>query len=51
MPPGIAKKSLPNNLLAQLPARSGQQWIVAGTDIVLIEAATNLIVDVLKKVL
>lgn len=51
MPPGIAKKSLPNNLLAQLPVRSGQQWIVAGTDIVLIEAATNLIVDVLKKVL
>ncbi len=51
MPPGIAKKSLPNNLLAQLPARSGQRWIVAGTDIVLIEAATNLIVDVLKKVL
>ena len=51
MPPGITKKFLPNNLLAQLPARSGQQWIVAGTDIVLIEAATNLIVDVLKKVL
>ncbi len=51
MPPGIAKRFLPNNLLAQLPARPGHQWVVAGTDIVLIEAATNLIVDVLKKVL
>ncbi len=51
MPPGIAKRFLPNNLAAQLPARPGQQWIVAGTDIVLIEAATHLIVDVLKGVL
>ncbi len=51
MPPGIAKRFLPNNLVAQLPARPGQQWIVAGTDIVLIEAATRLIVDVLKGVL
>ncbi len=51
MPPGIAKRFLPNNLLAQLPARPGHQWVVAGTDIVLIEAATHLIVDVLKAVL
>ena len=48
LPPGIAKRSLPGGLLEQLPTRPGQEWIVAGTDVVLIEAATNLIVDVLR---
>ena len=51
LPPGIAKKSLPTGLLAQLPARSGQEWRVVGTDLLIVEIATNVIVDVLKDAL
>lgn len=51
LPPGIAKKTLPSGLLAQLPTRSGQDWRVVGTDLLIVEVATNVIVDVLKGVL
>ncbi|MGE0119619.1 MAG: anti-virulence regulator CigR family protein [Dongiaceae bacterium] len=47
LPPGIAKRYLPNDLLVQLPARPGYQWMVAGTDVLLVAAATGLIVDIL----
>lgn len=48
MPPGIAKRYFPNDLMAQLPPRPGQQWIVAGTDILLVDQATQLVVDILS---
>jgi len=51
LPPGIAKKTLPTGLLAQLPARPGQEWRVVGTDLLIVEVATNVIVDVLKDAL
>ena len=51
LPPGIAKKMPPGGLLARLPARSGQEWRVAGTDLLIVEIATNVIVDVLKDAL
>jgi hypothetical protein len=51
MPPGIAKRYFPNNLLAQLPPRPGQEWLVVGTDILLISAATGIILDVLHDIL
>ena len=51
LPPGIAKKTLPGGLLARLPARSGQEWRVVGTDLLIIEIATGAIVDVLKNAL
>lgn len=51
LPPGIAKKTLPTGLLAQLPARPGEEWRVVGTDVLLVEIATNVIVDVLKDAL
>ena len=47
LPPGIAKRYLPNDLLVQLPARPGYQWMVVGTDVLLVAAATGLIVDIL----
>ncbi len=47
LPPGIAKRYPPPDLMRQLPPRPGQEWIVAGHDIVLIDAATHLIIDVL----
>jgi hypothetical protein len=48
MPPGIAKRYFPNDLMARLPPRPGQQWIVAGTDILLVNSATQLVVDILS---
>lgn len=48
LPPGIAKKTLPGGLLARLPARPGQEWRVVGTDLLIVEIATGVIVDVLK---
>ena len=51
LPPGIAKRYLPHGLLGQLPARPGYEWIAVDQDIVLVVAATAVIVDVLKNVL
>ena len=51
LPPGIAKRYLPNELAIQLPPRPGYQWIVVGRDVLLIAAATSLIVDILDDVL
>ncbi len=48
LPPGIAKKTLPGGLLAQLPARPGQEWRIVGTDLLIVEIATGVIVDVLR---
>ena len=46
MPPGIAKRYFPSDLMARLPPRPGQQWIVAGTDILLVDSATQLVLDI-----
>ena len=51
LPPGLQKRSLPSELRNQLPRRAGQDFRVAGNDIVLIETATNLILDVMQGVL
>jgi Ni/Co efflux regulator RcnB len=50
LPPGIAKRYFPNDLIAQLPARPGQQWVIVGTDVLLVQAGTNLILDLLARV-
>jgi hypothetical protein len=51
LPPGIAKRYFPQGLMTQLPPRPGAQWLVVGTDVVLINIATNVIIDVLRDVL
>ena len=51
LPPGIAKRTFPNDLLIKLPARPGQEWRVVGTDILIVDIASNVIVDVLKNAL
>ncbi len=51
LPPGLEKRELPGDLRALLPIRSGQDYRVVGNDIVLIEIATELILDVMKDVL
>jgi hypothetical protein len=49
LPPGIAKKLSPQ-MLATLPQRPGYEYAQVGADIVLIETATRLVVDVLRDV-
>ena len=51
LPPGLAKRGLPGDLRGQLPRRRGQDYRVVGNDIVLIETATNVILDIMKGVL
>lgn len=51
LPPGIAKRYLPTALASQLPPRPGQQWLVVGTDVVLIDIATRIVVDILRDIL
>lgn len=51
LPPGIAKKSVPAAMLAQLPQHQGYQWQVVGTDLILVSIATAVIADVLVDVL
>ncbi len=51
MPPGIAKQVLPDGLHRQLPQRDGYGYEIVGTDVVLVENATRVVVDVLRDVL
>ncbi len=51
LPPGLEKRRLPGGLRGLLPRRTGQDFRVVGNDIVLIETATSLILDVIQGVL
>lgn len=52
LPPGIAKRSLPNDLLVQLPpVADGYERVVIAGKILLVEIATQVIHDVLVEVL
>ena len=50
LPPGIAK-NFPDDLRGRLPPRPGYDWRSIGPDVVLVEAATGVVVDVLKDIL
>lgn len=50
LPPGIAKKMLPGDLLAALPRRDGYDYVLAGSDVLLVQVATRVIADVLRNV-
>jgi hypothetical protein len=49
LPPGLAKRDLPNDLLKRLgtPPKGTQRYIV-GADIILVDLATNVLLDVIK---
>jgi hypothetical protein len=48
LPPGLAKRSLPGDLVVLLPARAQWQEIIIVDDkVLLIQRATNLILDIL----
>ena len=47
LPPGIAKRYLPPDLAALLPQRPGYEpWLVGG-DVLLVETATGIVVDMI----
>jgi hypothetical protein len=49
LPPGIAKRSLPRDLVATLPSREGFEITIFGDRIVLLEAS-GLVVDILQEI-
>jgi hypothetical protein len=51
LPPGIAKRFLPGELEARLPVHGGTVRRVIGSDVVLIAAATGVILDILFDVI
>lgn len=51
IPPGIAKRGVPADLSRQLTIPKGYDLERVGTDVVLIEAGTRIIADILKDVL
>jgi Ni/Co efflux regulator RcnB len=49
LPPGLAKRDLPASLSARLGAPAeGTERVIAGTDVVLIEKATGVVLDILR---
>jgi hypothetical protein len=50
LPPGIAKRAVPSGMLGQLPVRNGHEWQISGTDLVLVETGTLLVVELLEGV-
>lgn len=52
LPPGIAKRQLPNALLAQLPPPpKGYERVIVDKDVLLVNIATQVVHDVLEHVL
>lgn len=51
LPPGIAKKSAPPELLNQVEVRDGFDLVEVGLDVLLVEVATGVIHDVLMDVI
>ena len=51
LPPGLEKKAFPAHLRAQLPSPlQGTQRLIVGNDAVLIDVATNVILDIIYDV-
>ncbi|MBC7907694.1 MAG: hypothetical protein H7Y60_13255 [Rhodospirillaceae bacterium] len=50
LPPGIAKK-FPGELSSRMPPRPGYGYRTVGSDVLLVEVATGVIVDLIKDVL
>ena len=48
LPPGIAKRYAPRDLVRELSGRSGYEILVAGASILLVEAATGVIRDIVE---
>jgi hypothetical protein len=51
LPPGIAKRALPADLVALLPPQPGYEYVVIERDVLLVSVRTSLVVDLLIDVL
>jgi hypothetical protein len=51
LPPGIAKRSPPAELVSHVHLRDGYQLVEVGVDVFLVEVATNIVHDVLMDVI
>jgi hypothetical protein len=51
LPPGIAKRALPGGLKTKLPSYPGHEVIIVDRDVILVDIATQVIVDILTRVL
>lgn len=51
LPPEVAMLPLPDDLLRRLPPRAGATPVVVGSDVVLVQEGTRLILDILEGVL
>lgn len=52
LPPGLQKRTLPEGLEARLPRLPhGQERVIVDNDVVLIEEATGLILDIIEDVI
>lgn len=50
LPRGLASGEMPAALLSRLPGRGNQDVAVVGADVILIDAATRVIVDIIRDV-
>jgi len=51
LPPGLAKRDLPTDLTQRLPKRDdGTERVIVDSDVVLVETATGVVLDVLRGV-
>jgi hypothetical protein len=51
LPPGIAKRALPSALHGRLPTYPGHEVVIVDRDVFLVNVATQIIVDILTRVL
>lgn len=50
LPPGIAKRRVPAGLLSRVRLRSGYELVEVGLDVLVVEAATGVVHDLLRNV-
>lgn len=50
LPPGLDRRALPEDLEGRLPDRTDTERVIIGSDVVLIEKGTDLVLDVIRDV-
>ena len=50
LPPGLEKRSLPEDLLHRLPARKGTKRVIVDDDILLVEEGTEIVLDIIEDI-
>lgn len=51
LPPGIAKRFLPPDLISTLPVYPGYEYLIVDRDVVLVDTATGIVTDILTNLL